>query len=124
MNSLRTFDSRHELPYPYLLDWLPYQDYQWTVSCSQWRKAIGINARHVDQSGRSLKSGEDIQISLCVAIVSPCSPKLIVFNSRTMAAIHVNIDGASFEGGGLLPPGTFRLISGMVELVLSVGIHY
>ena len=28
LNSLRTFDSRHELPSPYLLDWLPYQDYQ------------------------------------------------------------------------------------------------
>lgn len=37
-----------------------------------------------------------------------------------MAATHVNIDGASFdgasfEGGGIRPPGTFRLISGMVE---------
>jgi hypothetical protein len=32
-----------------------------------------------------------------------------------MAATHVNIDGSSFEGGGLLPPGTFRLIQGPLK---------
>jgi hypothetical protein len=35
-----------------------------------------------------------------------------------MAATRVDIDGSSFEGGGLLPPGTFRLIQGKVVWVL------
>lgn len=41
-----------------------------------------------------------------------------------MAATHVHIDGSSFEGGGLLPPGTFRLIQGTVEWVPGMGTIY